>query len=354
VPFQYAGLPGILRIVNKKSRHETSRKRTALATPQNGYKEMGTKMKINRIAIIAALALIGIVLSPQIAKAQAPETGPWDILATSETDKNTSDGTPLQIITDWKSTTSGSTTTIAPVVANSFTNSNCTASGQPSSLTVAYNSSTGVVTAVATMDYGQTITFTSTKTTSNSTFSGTFTSTGGGCTNSDSGNFTATYYAPLSGSLSGTIESYMQTNTINVSVSLSTDSNFNVTGTLTSTNKTCMASLTIDGTAAQAYGPSIVTGDTEIIYASDTTGDVVGLIFSATDQNGVMLSPAWPKQAYVTYQVLAGPCAGDGGTDAPFHQVEKLVPHAPIHPRMPIGFKPFPNPEQTREIEVRK
>jgi len=354
VPFQYAGLPGILHIVIKKSQHGISSNRKALATPQNGYKEMGTKMKVNRIAIIIALALIGIGLSPRIAKAQAPETGPWNILATKENAQNTSDGTPLQIITDWKTTTNGSTTTIAPVVANTFTNSNCVASGQPSKLTVAYNSTTGVVTVVATMDYGQTITFASTKTTKNSQFTGTFTSTGGGCTNSDSGNFTATYYAPLSGSLSGTIESYMQTNTINVTVSLSTDSNFNVTGSLTSTNKTCMASLTINGTAAQAYGPSIVAGDTEIIYASDNSGDVVGLIFSATDQNGVMLSPAWPSQAYVTYQVLAGPCAGDGGTDAPFHQVQTLTPHAPIHPRMPLGFRAYPNPELNREIEFRK
>lgn len=310
-------------------------------------------MKANRIAVIVALAFAVIALNPRIAKAQAPETGPWNILATSENAQNTGDGTPLQIITDWKTSTSGSTTTITPVVADTFTNSNCTASSQPSKLTVAYNSTTGVVTVVATMDYGQTITFTSSKTTSNSQFSGTFSSTGGGCTNSDSGNFTATYYASLSGTLSGTIESYMQTNTINVTVKLSTDSNFNVTGSLTSTNKTCMASLTINGTAAQAYGPSIVSGDTEILYASDNSGDVVGLIFSATDQNGVMLSPAWPQQAYVTYQVLAGPCSGDGGTDAPFHQVQTLVPHAPIHPRVPIGFRTFPNPELTRALDLR-
>jgi hypothetical protein len=354
VPFQYAGLPGILHIVIKKSQRGISSNRTALATPQNGFKEMGTKMKMNRTAIIAALAFIVIAMSPQIAKAQAPETGQWGIVATTESSQNTGDGGALQFITDWKTSTSGSTTTIAPIVANTFTNSNCVASGQPSNLTVSYNSSKGIVTVVATMDYGQTFTFTSTKTSKNSTFSGTFTSTGGGCANSDSGNFTATYYAALSGSMSGTIESYMQTNTINVTVSLSTDSNFNVTGTLTSTNKTCMASLTINGTAAQAYGPSIATGDTDIIYASDSSGDVVGLIFSATDQNGVMLSPAWPSQAYVTYQVLAGPCSGDGGTDAPFHQVQNLAPHAPLHPRLPIGFRTFPNPEMTREIEFRK
>jgi len=311
-------------------------------------------MKPNRIAFTALIAFALIALNPQIAKAQkAPETGQWGILASGETAENTGDGTPLQIITDWTSTTSGSTTTIAPVLANSFTNSNCTASGQPDNLSVTYNSTTGVVTIVATMDYSQIITYTSKKTTSSSTFSGTFVSTGGGCTNGDSGNFTATYYAPLSGTLSGTIESYMQTNTINVTVTLSQGSNFNVTGTLTSTNKSCMASLTINGTAAQAYGPSIATGDTDILYASDTSGDVVGLIFSATDQNGNMLSPAWPQQAYVTYQVLAGPCSGDGGTDAPFHKVQDLVPHAPIHPRLPIGFRTIPNPEANQAREVR-
>lgn len=304
-------------------------------------------MKANRIAILTALILAGIMLTSGAAFAQAPATGEWDIVATSENAQNTVDNSPLQFTTDWTTTTNKSTT-IAPVVANTFTNSYCSASGQPANLAVSYNSTTGVVTMVLTLDYSQTVTFTSAKTSSSSQFSGTFTSTGGGCTNGDSGNFTAKQYAALGGTMSGTIESYMQTNTINVTVELSTSSTFNVTGSLQSSDKSCMANLTINGTAARAYGQSIASGDMLLIYASDTTGDVVAFIFSATDANGKMLSPVWPQQAYVTYQVLAGPCSGDGGTDAPFHLVENQVPHLPIHPRLPIhvrqAYQPIARP----------
>jgi hypothetical protein len=294
------------------------------------------KMKTNRIAILTAVTLTGILLTALAAFAQAPATGQWDIVASKETAENTVDNTPLQFITDWTTTTSNNTTTVNPVVANTFTNSSCSALGGVANLTVAYNSSSKIATVVVTLDYGQQVTFTSSQTTGSSEFTGTFTTSSGGCTNGDSGNFTAKLYQPLSGTMTGTIESYMQTNTVDVTVQLSVASNFNVTGSFTATNKTCMANLTINGTAAQAYGPSIATGDVLIVYASDTTGDVVGFIFSATNADGEMLSPPWPQTAYVTYMVLAGPCSGNGGTDAPFHQVEDLTPHVPIYPRTPI------------------
>lgn len=264
--------------------------------------------------------------------AQTPSTGQWDIVATSETNSNTIDGGPLQFTTDWTTTNSNSPT-IAPVLNYTFDNSACSASGQPVNFTVSYNKSSKKTTIVATLDNNQTVTFTSTSG-SASSFSGTFTSSGGGCTQADSGKFTATLYSALSGSFSGTIESYVNSNTINVTVSLSTDSSFNVTGSIQSSDKACMADLTINGTAAQAYGPSFATGDTLSFVASDNTGDVVGFVASATDANGDMLSPAWPSQVYVTYQVLAGPCAGDGGTDAPFQHVQTLTipPHLPIRP----------------------
>jgi len=150
----------------------------------------------------------------------------------------------------------------------------------------------------------------------------------------DSGKFTATLYQPLSGTLSGTIESYAQTNTIDVTVTLTTATNFNVTGTVTSSTNTCFGDLTINGTAAQQYGASVASGDLINMYASDSNGDVVAFLFSATDQNGNALSPAWPSQAYVTYYVLAGPCSGNSGTDSPFHKVEQApVKHAPVRPR---------------------
>jgi hypothetical protein len=281
------------------------------------------------------LALFLAILFTTIASfAQTPSTGQWDIVATSETNSNTVDGGPLQFSTDW-TTTNGNSPTIAPVLSYTFNNSACSASGQPVNFTVSYNKSSKKTTIVATLDNNQTVTFTSTSG-SASEFSGTFTSSGGGCTQADSGKFTATLYSALSGSFSGTIESYLNSNTINVTLSLSTSSSFNITGSIQSSDKACMADLTINGTAAQAYGPSFASGDTLSFVASDNSGDVVGFVASATDQNGNMLSPAWPSQVYVTYAVLAGPCAGDGGTDAPFQHVQTLTipPHLPMRPMM--------------------
>lgn len=262
--------------------------------------------------------------------AQAPSTGQWGIVATSETNQNTIDGGPLQFITDWTSTTTKGKTTIVPVLANSFTNSACSTSGQPTAFTATYSGSKTSI--VVTVDNGQTITFTETSG-SGSQIKGTFTSSGGGCTQADSGNFTATLYQALQGSFSGTIESYAQTNTINVTMTLSTDSNFNVTGNVQSTDKACMANLTIDGSAAQAYGPSFASGDSISMFASDNNGNVVGFVLSGTDQNGNTLSPPWPSQVYVTYDVLAGPCSGDAGTDAPFKHAQQIVKHPPVRMR---------------------
>jgi hypothetical protein len=262
--------------------------------------------------------------------AQAPSTGQWGIIASKETSLNTIDDGPLQLITDWKTSNATSkSATIAAVVANSFTNSNCSASGQPAALAVTF--SDGKANIVLTLDNGQQVTFSAKGGGTSSQFSGSFTSTGGGCTQADSGNFTASLYQPLQGSFSGTIESYVQTNSVNVTMSLSVDANFNVTGSVQSSNKACMANLTINGSAAQAYGPSFASGDTETIYASDNSGNVVGFVLSATDANGNFLSPAWPSQVYVTYDVVAGACSGDAGTDAPFQQSQKGVKHAPVH-----------------------
>jgi len=274
--------------------------------------------------------VIGILILSSAAFAQAPSTGQWSIVASNETNLNTIDGGPLQFITDWKTTNSTSkSATISAVVANTFTNSNCSASGQPVAFAVTFANSKATI--VVTLDNGQQVTFSANSGVTSSQFSGTFTSSGGGCTQADAGKFTATLYQPLSGSFSGTIESYVQTNIVNVTMNLSVDSNFNVTGSVQSSNQACMANLTINGTVAQAAGPSFASGDTESIYASDNNGNLVAFELSATDANGNFLSPAWPSQVYVTYYVVAGACSGDAGTDAPFKQAQNNASHAPVH-----------------------
>ena len=289
-------------------------------------------MKISTL-LIAVLMVSGSAFGD---KNPTPSTGQWTIVASNETSPNTIDGGPLQLITDWKTNGSSQPPTITPLLANSFTNSNCSASGQPAALTADVDPN-GKPRIVVTLDNGQQVVFSGTNGGTSSQFSGSFTSTGGGCTQADSGNFTATLYQPLQGSIAGTIESYAQTNTVNVTMNLGVDSNFNVTGSVEALNKPCMANLTINGTAAQAYGPSFASGDTETIFASDNSGNVVGFLLSATDANGNFLSPAWPSQVYVTYDVVAGACSGDSGTDAPFHHVQNGVKHPPIRRPIPKG-----------------
>ena len=285
-------------------------------------------MKIS--LLLSALLLVSLSAFAQ----NPPSTGQWLILATSETNSNTLDGTPLQFITDWTTTTHGNSATISPVLANTFTNSACSASGQPANFTVSYNPGHATTTIRVRVDNAQTFTFTQSAGNGSSNFTGTFKSSGGGCTQADSGSFSATLYPPLDSPIVGTIESYAGTNPVTATITSSVDSNFNVTGTVSAPTKPCFADLAINGTAAQAYGASIATGDVEVLFASDDSGDVAAFVLSATDANGNMLTPPWPASAFVTYVVLAGPCSGDSGTDAPFHAVSTHYPkHIPFRPR---------------------
>ena len=277
--------------------------------------------------IIVILAVSSSALADK--GSTTPSTGQWTIVASNETSPNTIDGGPLQLITDWTTVVASKSLAITPVLANTFTNSTCSASGQPAALTADVDPN-GKPSVVITLDNGQQVVFRGTNGGTSSQFSGTFTSTGGGCTQADSGNFTATLYQPLQGSITGTVQSYAGTNSTNLTMNLSIDSNFNVTGSVKASNKPCMSNLTINGPAAQAYGPSFASGDTETILASDNSGNVVGFVISATDANGNFLSPPWPSQMYVTYDVVAGACSGDAGTDAPFHLIQNGVKHAPI------------------------
>lgn len=286
------------------------------------------------------ILVLGILVFSVSTYGQSPSTGQWSIVASNETNLNTVGGGPLQFITDWTATNGEKKkTTVAPVLAYTYTNSGCSASGQPADFTVRVSKThdhqdVKEITLVVTVDDGQTYTFTSTKTGSLQ-FSGTFTSSGGGCTQADSGDFTATLYSPLNATFSGTIESYAGTNPVDMTMTLNTDSNFNVTGNLQAPDNPCMADLTINGAAAQQYGPSFATGDVMLLFASDNNGNVVGFVVSATDQNGNMLNPPWPQQVYITYDVLAGACSGDNGTDAPFHRVQSQpVKHVRI--RLPF------------------
>jgi hypothetical protein len=239
---------------------------------------------------------------------------------------------PLVITTDWKATPTPTTSSVAPVLANTFTNSACSATPITSFNVTGY-STIGSYNAVITMNFqsGDAITFTGASATTSSTFSGTFTSSGP-CMAGDSGTFTATLFTPPTGTYAGSFESSSGGAAASVQMSLSTDPNFNVSGTFTPQvgASVCFSTLTTGTALANSYGSSVASGDVLEAYGSDSSGNVVAFVMSNTDANGVTLPSGG---LYVTYIGLAGACTGISGTDVPFAKVERYKPTGPLAPR---------------------
>ncbi len=253
-------------------------------------------------------------------------------------DSNPNCYNPLVVTTDWKATPTPTSSSIAAVLANTFSNSNCTT--PITSFSVTGYSNVGAYSAVITVGFqsGDTITFTGASSTNSNQFSGTFSSTGS-CMAGDSGAFTATLFAPPSGTYSGSFESSTGAPPATVQMALSTDSNFNVAGSFTPASgaAVCFSNMTVGTPLANSYGASIASGDILETYASDASGNVVAFIMSNTDANGAVLPNGG---LYVTYLGLAGACTGISGTDVPFMKISRSMPsprptvprHSPIRP----------------------
>ncbi len=255
---------------------------------------------------------------------------------------------PLVITTDWHAPTIPGGGANATMLANTLTNSNCSALGGVTSITAAGYLPSGAYTAVITvvLDNGATITFTGTSSSNSSQFSGTFTSTGT-CMGSDSGSFTATVFPTVTGMYFGSFESTTGGPNANVQIGLTTDWNFNVTGSVIPTGggPVCFSNLTVATPLANTYGPSVASGDVIEAFGSDNTGNVVAFIASNTDAN---LNPLPDGGLYLTYVGLAGACTGISGTDVPFKKVA-VVRRWPLPPRLPIAPRP---PIQPRHAPV--
>jgi hypothetical protein len=253
---------------------------------------------------------------------------------------------PLVVTTDWHAPTIPGGGANATMLANTFTNSDCSASGGVTSITTTGYLASGTYTAVISvvLDNGATITFTGASTSDSSQFSGTFTSTGT-CMGSDSGSFTATLFPTVSGMYSGSFESTTGGSNASVQMGLTTDWNFNVTGSITPAigAAVCFSNLTVATPLANTYGPSMASGDVIEAFGSDSAGNVVAFIASNTDANE---NPLPDGGLYVTYAGLAGTCTGISGTDVPFKKV--VVRRWPTPPR-PIGPRP---PIQPRHAPV--
>jgi hypothetical protein len=250
---------------------------------------------------------------------------------------------PLVITTDWHAPTIPGGGTSAPMLANTFTNSSCSAAGNVTSISTTGYLPSGTYSAVISvvLDNGATVTFTGTSSSNSNQFSGTFSSTGI-CTKSDSGAFTATLFPTVTGMYAGSFESTTGGSNASVQMGLQTDWNFNVSGTITPATgaPVCFSNLTIGTPLASTYGSSMASGDVIEAFGSDSSGNVVAFIASNTDANEKPLSAGG---LYVTYVGLAGACNGISGTDVPFRKltVGRWQPPRPIQPRAPIGREPI-------------
>jgi hypothetical protein len=251
---------------------------------------------------------------------------------------------PLVVSTDWHAPTIPGGSTNATMLANTFTNSNCSASGGVTSITTTGYLASGTYAAVISLvlDNGATLTFTGTSTSNSSQFSGTFSSTGT-CMNGDSGSFTATLFPTVTGMYDGSFESRNGSASSSVQMSLATDWNFNVTGQITpiSGASVCFSNLTVATPLANTYGASMASGDVIQAFGSDSSGNVVAFVASNTDANE---QPLPDGGLFVTYNGLAGACSGVSGTDVPFRKVvpRHWQPPRPMGPRPPIAPRHAP------------
>ena len=237
---------------------------------------------------------------------------------------------PLIVTTDWTVTTLlGVITAESSDTPFTLTNSSCSASGFVTNTSLTETGLSGLYTATftVTLDNGATVTFQGQLSLSSSQFTGTFSSTGA-CMNADSGNFTATLFPQVDATYSGQFET--SSGGQGVSITLATDSNFNVTGTVTpaSNANACFSDMTIATTLANSYSSSYASGDVLFAVASDSSGNVVMFTASNTDANGETLANSG---LYITYYGMAGACAGVYEVDAPFEKVHESAPrHRPI------------------------
>jgi hypothetical protein len=243
-------------------------------------------------------------------------------------DSNPNCFNPLVLTTNWtENQVLGVVTGVTPDVVHTLTNSSCEAQDTVANITASGTDILGIYqfTITVTLDNGATMTFSGHLSTSTSQFTGTFTSTGT-CMNSDAGNFTANLIPQVNATYAGEFET--SSGGQGVSITIATDSNFNVTGAVTPANNaaTCFSNITIATPLANSYSPSYASGDVLVAVGSDDLGNVVGFIGSNTNGNGGILPS---NGLYFTYVGLAGSCAGIIEVDAPFQVVASRPPHYP-------------------------
>jgi hypothetical protein len=313
------------------------------------------------IPVLALAVLVGCCAIP--ARGQNSEPQQWTFVATSESapnalplfdangnlyactgqspdngsDSNPNCYNPLVVTTDWTITTTlGIVTSASSHTPLTLTNSSCSTSSFVTNTSLSETGILGLYTATfaVTLDSGATITFAGNVSLSSTQFTGTFSSTGA-CMKANSGNFTATLLSQVNAAYAGQFET--SSGGQGVTIALATDSNFNLTGTVTPASgaNTCFSNMTIGTPLANSYADSFATGDTLFAVASDSAANVVSFTATNSDANGKTLAS---NGLYFTYYGVVGACAGVYEQDAPFEKVQERTPR---HPPFRFGTRPW-------------
>jgi hypothetical protein len=238
---------------------------------------------------------------------------------------------PLEITTDWTLTELfGVVTSVTSNTPDTLTNSACSTNSSVVGTSISETNILGLLyqaTFSVTFANGATITFKGNVTLGGTQFTGTFTSTGS-CMGGDSGNFIATLFPAVNATYVGQFET--SSGGQGVTINLATNSNFNLTGTVTPALNatTCFSNMTIASPLANSFAASFASGDVLVAIASDNSGSVVGFIASNTDANGKVLAN---DGLYFTYLGMAGACSGIFEMDAPFRKERRMSPRHRRH-----------------------
>jgi hypothetical protein len=208
----------------------------------------------------------------------------------SVNDPNPNCYNPLVVTTDWTLTeVLGVVTSVTSNTPDTLTNSACSANSGVAGTSI---SETNILrlyrtTFSVTFANSATITFTGNLTLGGTQFTGSFVSTGS-CMGSDSGNFTATLFPAVNATYVGQFET--SSGVQGVTFNLATDSNFNLTGTVTpaSNATTCFSNMTIASPLANSFAPRALPAETYSLLSRQITPETLSDSLRATLMQTVM------------------------------------------------------------------
>ena len=265
------------------------------------------------------LMCAGLMLAiPAHAQNRADLTGKWDLQITNAFPPN-GQGAATEFTFDVVSQSKGNPNAYVNtnLTDRTLTNSMCVAAGMGSP-TELDSGVARAVTGTIGVDNGESYTLTGTLSSDKTTIIGTvvYVSKGLGCGSADNGMpFTAYRYQPATGTYSGSFTPDAGGSGFNATVTLTEDSLFNLTGTVTASGNPCFSNLTVDSSVA----PSLASGNTLEFYGTDSYGDVIGFIANAggsSDTPGDITM----SNLFVTAAAYSGSCNGQTFTDAPFQK----------------------------------